>query len=339
MNKVIFLIIIFSYGLNIGNSNAASVGSQFNYQGELIDNGSPANGDYDITIEIFSEEVGGSPINGITTDDVTVVNGLFSIEEIDFGDAVYADSGQFFLEVSLQPSSGGTTEILTPRQRLNAVPYAVQAEYLAPGSASNGDVLQFDGSDWVASASSSLSPWTISGSNISYTAGRVHIGSTSGTPATLHVNAATGDSFRVQNNQATKLMVHENGGVSVGSSGDTPEDGLTIVGDAQQSSQSAGLVKYLVNASCSNISPSLIRSHNGTLTPGNITIDPGASTGKCTLNFPTEVVNRYLISSVRFASANRAVTCAASGSNKISCTVYIPSTGVEVNDTFYLVIY
>jgi hypothetical protein len=101
----------------------AAVGAGFTYQGRLTDGGSPANGVYDLQLILYDAAVGGTQVGPIvTSDDVTVTNGLFTIN-LDFG-SVY-NSTSLFLDIAVRPgASTGTYTQLTPRQALTPVPYA-----------------------------------------------------------------------------------------------------------------------------------------------------------------------------------------------------------------------
>lgn len=235
MKKHIILIMLLSFTLNTINLKAApTVGSGFTYQGELIDNGTPANGDYDIQIDLYLNLTGGSPISSLTFSPITVTNGLFNIDEVDFGDIVYAGHNQFYLEIAVMPSGGAGFDVLIPRERLSAVPYAVQAEYLAPGIASNGDVLQFNGSDWVPSASSSLTQWQDASANrVYYDAGFVGIGTNS--PASqLSVESASSSVANFNGTNNSSVYFNENNAPRgyVGSRDTTANDEDFAIGTA-----------------------------------------------------------------------------------------------------------
>lgn len=112
--------------------SATALTTTFTYQGRLTDGGSPANGTYDLRFILYDAETGGSQVGSIVTrDDVTVANGLFSVE-LNFGaTAFYGDAR--WLEIAVRPgSSTGTFTTLSPRQPVSPAPYALYA--LAAGS-------------------------------------------------------------------------------------------------------------------------------------------------------------------------------------------------------------
>lgn len=180
-NLILTVILVLSLGLNSINSNAAPVGSAFSYQGELIDNGTPANGLYDFFITAKENATNPSPdLANLQFNDIQITNGLFTIPLVDLGDSSFTGD-DLWLAVGIRQAASviGSTSFtfMDTWQRVNAVPYAVQAEFLAPNGANNGDVLQFNGSDWVPSAVSVSSPWTDNGASVSYL-GRVGVGVT-----------------------------------------------------------------------------------------------------------------------------------------------------------------
>ncbi|GMV86524.1 MAG: hypothetical protein AMXMBFR80_23790 [Dehalococcoidia bacterium] len=109
---------------------ATALPTSFTYQGRLTDGGSPANGVYDLRFILFDAETGGAQVGGIVAkEDVTVTNGLFSVE-LDFGAPAFQGDARW-LEIAVRPGSGsGTTgyTILSPRQPVSPAPYALYAK-------------------------------------------------------------------------------------------------------------------------------------------------------------------------------------------------------------------
>jgi hypothetical protein len=113
--------------LNLQLSTIFAQGTAFTYQGRLIENGSPANGLYDMTFSVFSVPNGGSPFVGpVTNSAVTVSNGLFTTL-LDFGGDFFDGPGPVLLEIAVRPSGGGTFITLSPRQLMTPVPHAISA--------------------------------------------------------------------------------------------------------------------------------------------------------------------------------------------------------------------
>ena len=101
------------------------VGTAITYQGQLADGDQPANGNYDFQFKLFDAQEGGSQIaNTVNQDDIAVSGGILSVE-IDFGNNAFT-GGARWLEIGVRPgdSDGGYTT-LSPRQKLTAVPYAL----------------------------------------------------------------------------------------------------------------------------------------------------------------------------------------------------------------------
>jgi hypothetical protein len=137
-----------------------------------LDNGSPANGEYDIIFDLYNDESAVDPLNlldSVTKTNVLVTNGLFNVPDLDFGLSTLGN--ETWIEISVKKSSEpGNFETLSARQRINAVPYAHESEFANTASLANhattastavtinangavfNDVLTFDGNQWVPSA-------------------------------------------------------------------------------------------------------------------------------------------------------------------------------------------
>ncbi len=107
--------------------SGASLDTAFTYQGRLTDNGSPANGTYDLRVFLYDADAGGSQVsNTVLKEDVPVVSGLFTVE-LDFGGESF-DGGGRWLEIGVRPAaSTGAFTTLSPRQPMTAAPYALYA--------------------------------------------------------------------------------------------------------------------------------------------------------------------------------------------------------------------
>ncbi len=378
MKKYIILMTLLSLGLLSTNSNAALVGSAFNYQGELINNGSPANGDYDIEVTLFKVATGGPPKGNVSISAVPVVNGLFNIE-LDFGDMVYIENDQWYLEIQVKATGDLTYETLSPRNKLNAVPYAVQADFLAPGGASSGDILKFNGTNWAPSASGGSSPWAKSGTTLT-SPGKVGVGEptpsaqlhvtnntsqisllkvddvsntrmvvqatgqtgigTAGPSDRLHIRSETGENaLRVQVGTQTKLRVFENGGTALGAnSTSTPENGLYVAGDVKQHTDSNGMVKYMFRANC-KLTPTIMQEYNATNVVGTASITRN-SKGNCTIALPSAIFPNFLsVSPVHAISGDNRIASCANFLAGVVCQVSVGSTGADVDGIFDVLVF
>jgi hypothetical protein len=105
---------------------AAAQGTAFTYQGQLLFNGSPANGNYDFKMQVYDADTGGNVIVGpITNTAVAVSNGLFTML-VDFGPGAFL-GGSNWLHLLVQTNGGNNFVSLLPRQQLTPAPYAIFA--------------------------------------------------------------------------------------------------------------------------------------------------------------------------------------------------------------------
>ena len=181
------------------SAGAVDVGSQFNYQGQLKESGSVASGQYDIQFKLYDAESNGNQVQSTQfKDDVEVEDGLFKVD-LDFSDLPFIGEDRWLQIEVRDGASNGAFTVLTPRQRINAVPYSIQSEFVKDGNvfasslddmgASNGQVLTYNGGSWgPANGGAGGSVWTQNGSDINYTTGDVGIGIASPT-APLHVSS------------------------------------------------------------------------------------------------------------------------------------------------------
>jgi len=108
-----------------GIHRAAAQGTAFNYQGHLTDSGSPASGIYDLRFTIYDSLSGGTQHGVTLTNTATAVsNGLFSVT-LDFGAAF--NGSNYWLEIGAETNGGGGFTVLSPRQPVLPVPYAIFA--------------------------------------------------------------------------------------------------------------------------------------------------------------------------------------------------------------------
>jgi hypothetical protein len=119
----------------IANNVSTDPGTSFTYQGRLQQNGLPADGTYDLSFELFADDAGTSSLGAICSNDVAVIDGLFTLQ-LDFGSGVYS-GGDRWLEISARADVGdaceantGTYTTLSPLQKITPSPqaqYAVEA--------------------------------------------------------------------------------------------------------------------------------------------------------------------------------------------------------------------
>ena len=129
------LLIIFSVSLH------AQIDDTFTYQGSLIDNGSPAQGVYDITISAYDNASGaGLALAASEHLGVVVDAGLFTIEQVDLGSNIY-DGLDLWLQISVRQQGAPAYTDLSPLQQMHSVPYA---NSLIDKGAQAGQVLTFN---------------------------------------------------------------------------------------------------------------------------------------------------------------------------------------------------
>ncbi|MFL6513412.1 MAG: hypothetical protein ACJ8M1_00135 [Chthoniobacterales bacterium] len=114
--------------------------SAFTFQGRLTDNGTGANGSYDIQLKLYdtSSPGTGTQIGGtITFSGVAVANGMFTVQP-DFTANAFPGADRF-IEVGVKRAgTGDAFNILTPRQPITSTPYAMRStSALTADSATN----------------------------------------------------------------------------------------------------------------------------------------------------------------------------------------------------------
>lgn len=120
---------------------ALTSASPITYQGQLVVDGLPAAGAFDIEFRIFDEAIDGQQVGQtVFLDDHIVAQGLLTAA-VDFGDAF--DSTDSYLEISIRPGvSEDGFDTLLPRQLVTPSPKAIHAQtadaLLGPGWADSG---------------------------------------------------------------------------------------------------------------------------------------------------------------------------------------------------------
>ena len=110
----------------VGAVRADPVGSGITYQGQLTDAGLPANGSYDFQFALYASADAGPAVDTIEVADLAVSGGLVNAT-LDFTDVPY-DGQALWVEVSVRAGNSiGAYTMLSPRQALNAAPYALFA--------------------------------------------------------------------------------------------------------------------------------------------------------------------------------------------------------------------
>ena len=206
--------IIFLYCAIVYNTAFAGLATVFNYQGEVIYNGSPANGEFMVAFKLFSAEVGGNQISAPSVQLVNIEDGLLNTEIL-FESNSLSTTNPLWMEVSIDDPENLDTFVLNPRIKLNTVPTATLAntaihtsdnsvgsssiingqianidllnrsikfEKFNANNANNDDVIQYNStnSQWEAHALPTpiMSPWSENANNVYFDGGNVGIGTT-----------------------------------------------------------------------------------------------------------------------------------------------------------------
>jgi len=207
----------------------------FTYQGQLQVNGSPANGLYDLTFEVFDADTNGTSFGVVTNAATDVGNGLFMVA-LDYGSGVF-DGSQRWLEIGAVTNGGGTSEVLTPRQPITSTPYAIKAggvdavaimgtisptsigpgtftgNFLGGGSA----LTTLDASELATGAvplAALDNAWKTTG-NAGTTAGINFLGTTDSAPLDLRVNNTR--AMRIESTGGTPNLIGGHSGNTIGS--------------------------------------------------------------------------------------------------------------------------
>ena len=109
-------------------SALTDMGTAFTYQGRLLDDAAPAEGQFDFQFKLFDAPSAGTQIDTtITLPNQSVSSGLFTVD-LDFGENAFTGFERW-LEINVRPFSIDSEpySILLPRQQINPAPYATFA--------------------------------------------------------------------------------------------------------------------------------------------------------------------------------------------------------------------
>ncbi|HEY3761554.1 MAG TPA: hypothetical protein VGN23_07395 [Verrucomicrobiae bacterium] len=144
-------------------SSAPAQGTAFTYQGHLIFNNAPANGNYDMQFGLCPNSTGNTVIAGpVTNSAVAVTNGTFTTA-IDFGAGAFT-GGTNWLDIAVRTNATGSFNELSPRQQILPVPYAIYSS--SAGTAATANSANTAATAIIAVTASNLASGSISGSSI-----------------------------------------------------------------------------------------------------------------------------------------------------------------------------
>ena len=143
--KSISAIVVLTFYLflcSTHSSSAEPLGTAFTYQGRLIDANNPADGEYDFQFKIYDAESNGTQAGeDVNIPDVDVIDGYFTVE-LDFGNVFTGEAR--WLEIGVREGdSNDVFTVLSPRQKITALPYALYAASGMEGA--RVEVGEFDG--------------------------------------------------------------------------------------------------------------------------------------------------------------------------------------------------
>jgi hypothetical protein len=215
MSTIAHSLLIATLALAAHFAGAAPLSTAINYQGRLLEGGTPANGKYDLRCVIWTDASNGVVEGVITNPDVVVSEGLFTAS-LDFGGTL-DPSFSAWLEIGVRTNgSSGDFTRLTPRQLLAPVPaalYAKEAGSVVEGSisidqlrtlngATAGKVLAYD------SAQRALT-WT----NAAAAANAWALGGNPGTsPSSQFLGTTDNQALEVRVNNTRALRIEPRGG-------------------------------------------------------------------------------------------------------------------------------
>jgi hypothetical protein len=154
------------------------------YQGELLDDGQPAEGTRSMQFRFFDAAVGGTQLGFVTINDVPVENGRFSVP-------IYTGFtpswSNLWLQIHIADSESGLFELLG-RQELTAAPFA----------------------RWAQVAGEAELPWIRIDDSLSY-GGRVGIGTTAPI-GKLHVQGVGSDEVSIYGSSSVPMLHFRNTG-------------------------------------------------------------------------------------------------------------------------------
>ena len=129
-NSLIVLATLAVSALNSELSTCFAQGTAFTYQGRLENDGSAANGTYNLQFTLYNDDTGGTPVTGsVTNTAVGVTNGLFTVT-IDFGAEVW-NVATNWLQIGVATNGSSSFTTLAPRQEVTPAPYSIFAETAA----------------------------------------------------------------------------------------------------------------------------------------------------------------------------------------------------------------
>ena len=131
-------------------TSASAQGTAITYQGRLNVSGSPASGSFDLTFSLFNTNDGGISVAGpITNKALAVMNGMFT-STMNFPVGTFNGSN-YWLQIAVRTNGSGAFTMLSSRQQLNPVPYAVYSPGAGTATTANNVAVGSVTSNGIAS--------------------------------------------------------------------------------------------------------------------------------------------------------------------------------------------
>jgi hypothetical protein len=188
-------LLLASATLTFATAWADPAGSAFTYQGHLTENGSPANGLYDIRFVLFDAATNGNALATNTETATPTTNGVYLVV-LDFGPSVFNGAARW-LELAVRTNGAGQFTSLAPRQQITPTPYAVLASNssalnglaatnFAPSAGSSAYVAKA-GDNMIGALTLPANGLVVGGDQVVTSGGKIGIGTTSPQSA-LHIS-------------------------------------------------------------------------------------------------------------------------------------------------------
>ncbi len=215
-------------------SPCATAQTAFTYQGLLKSAGSPYSGLADVRFTLYDAPAAGNVIGApVEILGTTLTDGVFTAD-LDFG-ALAFDGSARWLEIEVATPSGGAYALLTPRQAVNPVPYAMFAMNNAGSpfaySGANG-VFSGTGNVGIGTASPALGKLVVqSGTNnygMVHTDGSVSMGSWVGAGGGWFGTLSNSDLSFATANGTSQMILKTGGNVGIGTT--SPDGRLHLAG-------------------------------------------------------------------------------------------------------------
>ncbi len=127
--KMLTTLLVLLLALVVGQGQAAPMGTEFTYQGRLIDANDAADGEYDFQFKLYDNPSAGTQQGStICLGEVDVIDGYFTVG-LDFGSGVF-DGDARWLQIGVRPGEQNDPNVYTvlePRQEVTPTPYALYA--------------------------------------------------------------------------------------------------------------------------------------------------------------------------------------------------------------------